>query len=269
MPCGSASRRVSFRSSPDNRPSLPNSSRPRSRGSRRITADLAVLRRHGGDAHVDLRPRHAQPRGAVLRQPPLGDVEAGENLDARDQRLRQGSRRCRDRAQQSVDPHAHHEAVAERLDVDVARPQLHGLFEKIVDRADDRRAARQVAQALDVVVRSSELGGRRRGVLFLAEPLGERSGNVLERGDLDLDLAAQHDLGGPHRGHVGRIGHRELAAAIGGMERKYRGLAQEAAGEFSRQRRRRHQLGQREPRQPVELRHFVSEVVCRQVGQFP
>ena len=44
------------------------------------------------------------------------------------------------------------ESVAKRLDVNVAGPQLHGLFEQVVDRAHDRRAAREIAQALDVVL---------------------------------------------------------------------------------------------------------------------
>ena len=54
-------------------------------------------------------------------------------------------------AQQAVDPHAHHQSGAERLDVDVARAQLDGLFQHVVDGADHRSAAGEVAQALDVV----------------------------------------------------------------------------------------------------------------------
>ena len=57
-----------------------------------------------------------------------------------------------DRAQQAVDAHAHDQAGAERLDVDVARAQLHRPFEQVVDRAHDRRAAREVAQVFDIVV---------------------------------------------------------------------------------------------------------------------
>ena len=113
---------------------------------------FAVLRRHGGDAHVELGARDAHARGAVLRQAALRDVEAGQDLDARDQRRRQHAGRRRHRAQQAVDAHAHHEPGAERLDVDVGRAQLHRALEQIVHGAHDRRAARKIAQALDVVV---------------------------------------------------------------------------------------------------------------------
>ena len=165
MPCGRASSRSRIALSPRKRPSLPISSRPRSFGSRRITADFAVLGRHGRDANIDLGPLDAQAGGAVLRQPPLGDVEAGDDLDARDQSLRQHAGRRRHRSQHAVDPHAHDEAGAEWLDVDVARPQLDGLFQKIVDRTHDRSAAREIAQAVDVVIGMGDrifLGRRRR-----------------------------------------------------------------------------------------------------------
>ncbi len=55
-------------------------------------------------------------------------------------------------AQQAIDPHAHDEPGPERLDMDIAGAQLDGSFEQIVDRAHDRRAAGEIAQALDVVV---------------------------------------------------------------------------------------------------------------------
>jgi hypothetical protein len=42
-----------------------------------------VLRRHGGDAHVDLGAANAQSGRAVLRQATLGNIEIGENFDAR------------------------------------------------------------------------------------------------------------------------------------------------------------------------------------------
>ena len=87
---------------------------------------FAVLRRHGGDADVEFGARDAHARGAVLRQAALGDVEAGQNLDARDQRRRQHAGGRRHGAQQAVDAHAHDEPGAERLDVDVGRAQLHG-----------------------------------------------------------------------------------------------------------------------------------------------
>ena len=110
------------------------SSRPRSRGSRRMTADFAVLGRHASRRERRFRraPRCSRAR-AVLRQPALRDVEAGENLDARDQRLRQRLRGAAYGAQQAVDAHAHDQPAADRLDMDVAGPQVDRLFEEIVE----------------------------------------------------------------------------------------------------------------------------------------
>ena len=122
---------------------------------------FAMLGRHGGDANIDLRARHLQPCRAVLRQAPFGDVETCQNLDPGDQGLRQGIGRRRHGAEQTIDPHAHHEAVAERFDMDIAGAQLHRFFEHVIDRAHDRGAAREIAQTFNVVI-----GARaRRGAL--------------------------------------------------------------------------------------------------------
>ena len=49
---------------------------------------LAVCGRHGGDTHVEIEAADPRPGAAVLRQPPFGDVETGQNLHARDDRTR-------------------------------------------------------------------------------------------------------------------------------------------------------------------------------------
>ena len=127
--------------------------------------------------------RQPQPRRAVLRQPPFGNIEAGENLDARNQRLRQRSRRRRYLPQQPVDAQAHHEPRAKRLDMDVAGAQFDGFLEQIVDGAHHRRAAGKIAQALDVVVARRRAGAlvasQSRGVV-LAETLRQRGLDILK-----------------------------------------------------------------------------------------
>ena len=111
-----------------------------------------MLRRHGGDAHVELGARDAQARRAVLRQPPLGDVEAGQDLDAGDHGLRRNAaRRRHGRSRPSIRIRTDQRG-ADRLDMNVAGAQFHRHLEKIVDGPDDRRAARQVAQVVDIVV---------------------------------------------------------------------------------------------------------------------
>ena len=47
---------------------------------------LAVLQRHGGQAHVDRASRTLHREAAVLRQALFGDVQAAHQLQPRDQR---------------------------------------------------------------------------------------------------------------------------------------------------------------------------------------
>ena len=61
-------------------------------------------------------------------------------------------RRRRNGAQQAVDAQPHPQRAAERLDVDVGRAQLDGALEQLIDGAHHRRAARHVAQDVEVVV---------------------------------------------------------------------------------------------------------------------
>ena len=145
-----------------------------------MTADSPMLRRHDRDANVDVGAPCPQPRRAVLRQPPFGDIEVGHDLDAGNHRLRQHAGRRRNRPQQSIDAHAHDEATLKWLDVNVARAQFDRLFKQIVDRPHHRRAAGEIAQALDVVF--AQLHGRgATGVRFvLVETPVENDGEVLD-----------------------------------------------------------------------------------------
>ena len=209
MPCGSASSRVMIASSRLDRPSLPISSRPRSRGNRRITAlspccvGMVATRTSSSERLT------RTPRRAVLRQAPLGDVEAGENLDARDQRLRRNAGRRRHRAQQAVDAHAHHEPGAERLDVDVAGAQLDRALQQVVERAHHRRAAGEIAQALDVVV--GLLARRPRPRRRAVRSMRWSSTVVMSSNEATATSTgvAEHDFGGANGRGIGGIGDRE------------------------------------------------------------
>ena len=57
---------------------------------------LAVRRGERGDAQVDHRAAHGDARASVLRTHPVGDVEPGEDLDARDERRRERPREQRE-----------------------------------------------------------------------------------------------------------------------------------------------------------------------------
>ena len=103
---------------------------------------LAVRRGQRRDAHVDGAAADAQRDAAVLRQPALGDVELGHDLQARDQRRVQGAVGLHDLAQRAVDAKAHRARALVGLDVDVAGAVLGGLREQGVQHADDRRVVR-------------------------------------------------------------------------------------------------------------------------------
>ena len=75
---------------------------------------LAAQRRHGRDAHVDLAVLQSQPNASVLRQPALGDVQLGHDLEAADDRRREMRRRRRRVLQHAVDAIAHAQSVLVR-----------------------------------------------------------------------------------------------------------------------------------------------------------
>ena len=271
MPCGRArSLRIIDFVAASSSPSLASSSRPRSRGNKRTTAlspccvGMVATRTSISDA------ADAQPRGAVLRQPPLGDVEAGEDLDARNQRLRHHAGRRRNGAQQPVDPHAHGEPGAERLDMDVAGAQLHRALEQIVEGAHHRRAARKIAQAVDIVVAVSCL---RRPRTPSASPPSSRSSTVVMSSNeamTSLDAVAEHDFCGPDRGGIGRIGDRQLDAAVGRPEREHHGLRAESAGKSPRRWASLASSSSRLIRGKIpESGHLVGKFGGRQIGGFP
>ena len=89
MPCGSFSNRRSVASSRRRKSQLLDNEQAAILRQDTDDRGFAVLGRHDRDANVDVRAPGAQPRGAVLRQTTLRDIEAGDDLDAGNHRLRQ------------------------------------------------------------------------------------------------------------------------------------------------------------------------------------
>src|SRR5262249_11643754 len=129
-----------------------------------------VKRRHRRDANVDRAPAGRDGDAPVLWAAALGDVEMGEDLDAADNRRVKFLRRSIDRNQSAVDPVAHGVAMLEGLDVDVGSALLGGIVQELIDQANNRRFAREIAQAIDVrLVYSGSLGcGQSRRLLLAA-----------------------------------------------------------------------------------------------------
>ena len=104
---------------------------------------LAEERRQTRDAEVDVAHLaavlEADLDAAVLRQPLLGDVQLGHDLDARGDRVAELHRRLHDVVENAVDAVADAQLLLVGLDVDVARALLNRRHQDDVDQLDDRR----------------------------------------------------------------------------------------------------------------------------------
>ena len=99
---------------------------------------LAVVGRDDADAQVEFLLAHGDLDPAVLGASAFGDVEFGQNLDTREDGTQQSPGGAIAFDQHAVDPVPDADPVLERLDVDVRRPQLHGLLDHQVDQPHDR-----------------------------------------------------------------------------------------------------------------------------------
>ena len=93
MPCGSVSSPRSFASSAGRKAELFDCKQAGFFRQQTDDGRFAVLCRHDGDAEVELGSRHLDARRAVLWQAAFRDIEAGEDLDAGNNGLRQDVRR--------------------------------------------------------------------------------------------------------------------------------------------------------------------------------
>ena len=113
---------------------------------------FAVDRGQERDTKIDFLAGDADAEAAVLRQAALGDVEAGENLDARGDRQLQRLGRRRGLHEVAVDAVAELDPLLEGLDVNVRRLFLERLHEDEIDDLDDRRVLAFHRQAIEVDV---------------------------------------------------------------------------------------------------------------------
>ncbi len=187
----------------------------------RQDADAVVELLHlRGELHLDLD-------APVLREAFLGDVELGEDLDARRDRFLELARRVHHLRQHAVHPVADPVLLLVGLDVDVGGAALDGVRQDDVDEPDDGSLFPFLDELLEVdgvllfLVHDLERGvggvdGRHllhdllqlEGVRGAVVPVDR----VLE-GDLGsddrLDVVAGHELQVVHREDVRRVGHRD------------------------------------------------------------
>ena len=165
---------------------------------------LALDGRQGRDADVE----HAAGGGgverdaAVLRLPPLGDVELREHLQARRHAGRHPLRDPLHLLEHAVDAEADDERVLLRLEVDVGGAVLGGLEDDRVDEPDERRVGDAVVDL--EVVRLLLLGDPQLLVDLLEDSAGaERLGGARHPAQLDEDVLARGDA------EVERVARRE------------------------------------------------------------
>ena len=106
----------------------------------------------------DLLPSDGELDAPVLRQPPLGNVEPGHDLDARGDGGGEPRRRAVGLVQHAIIAVANPQPVLEWLDMDVGGLGLHGAGQKLVDQPDHRGLAGQILQPLGIF--QQWLGGR-------------------------------------------------------------------------------------------------------------
>ena len=80
---------------------------------------LTVKRRHCGNAEVRLLSPDARTGAPVLRQTSLGDIQAGEDLHARNDGARHPSGQHLVQAEHTIDAQADAHPIARRLDMNV------------------------------------------------------------------------------------------------------------------------------------------------------
>ena len=233
---------------------------------------LAVLRRHGGDADVDLGARDA----AGAPRPSCGRRRSAMLSPARIlmREMSACGSACAGGATGRSRPSTRMRTMRPlrlRLDMDVARAQLDRPFDEIVDGAHDRSAARQVAQAVDAFFRfDASGGGRAGGVDFVAaEALAQRGLDVVEGGDPDLDRPRKGDLDRLAGVAIAWIRHGEAETALAGHERIDRCVAQKTPGEMLVRQGRRQELRQPQTRQAVKGGGLVGQLMGGELARLP
>ena len=100
---------------------------------------FAVLRRHGGNTHIDRLVASLDVEAAVLRQALFRNIEARHELQAQDQRRGDLGVGLGLHVQHAVDAEADVQLGFLRLDMDVGSAHLRRILEHRLQQLDDRR----------------------------------------------------------------------------------------------------------------------------------
>ena len=106
----------------------------------------------GRDAQIDVVTPNSEAQPAILRQPPLGDIETGHDLDARDERRFQVRRQRLLVSKGSIDAKPDLKNILGRLDMNIRGLRFGGAADQGVHRTHHGSVAGKVSQPLDITL---------------------------------------------------------------------------------------------------------------------
>ena len=198
--------------------------------------DFAVQAGGGRDAEHDILSAHRDADAPILRQAPLGDVELGEDFQARDDGRGEAGRMRFGILQLAIITVADAHAVLERLDMNVRGHALDRLGDDLVDQPDHRRLARQILQPLGIIFRCFDGFRCFRGGFGLGVKPVEGCFKFDRYGDFEARLHPRGERDGGAGEMVERVGHGDDQTCRAGRDRQRhaRGRRAENAGAAGR-----------------------------------
>ena len=205
--------------------------------------DLFAQRcRQRRDAQVDRLAVHGHAGAAILRPQPIGDVEGGHDLDARDQRDAGGAGNLHHLAQHAIDAIPHRDPAFLGLDVNVARARQdplgddqvhetnHGPLARLLGR-DGELVGWLVGELDDVGAAAhplEQLVERLLGAVQLVELLGDPRGIEQQGPDLPRGGEGKRLL----RIQIERVRRSHLEIGIGDDEGQHPEAARQLLGDL-------------------------------------
>ena len=245
---------------------------------------LALDRRQHRDTDVEEPADRAgvQRHATVLRPPALGDVELGENLEARGDTRGHALRDALRLGEHAVDARPDDERILLRLEVDVAGPVARRLHDDRVDEPNERCVRDAVVGlelALGVFVDDLEIAHRRLRLEHLAlprEPL-ELGQDLFLTGDCEIDgmTGGDPELIDPE--DVRGIGDRDEQPIVDELDRHGDDTLERAERDELHRARRRSLLVEVEVREPMPTgggtsnalgagKPFIAKRLCERAG---
>ena len=174
---------------------------------------------------------------AILRQAPLGNVEAGHDLDARNHRSRKPARGRLHLVHDPVHAVAHDQTVFKRLNVNVRCTCLQCMADDEADQADDGRFRCQLFELLQIFAATVVVTRLRFSDDLIhgrfARAIQALKGGIHFRRNCEArnDLALCHQLIGVEDTVIQRVNHRQYQLDVILVQRKRSRILDEPDGD--------------------------------------